>query len=249
MERGLYIAASGMLAQQVRQDQIANDLANSSTPGYKADRAARRSFEDMLLQNSQTGRDGRVAEHGRPRSRAIVTSLTQGPLQQTGDPLDIALDGAGFLAVATAAGVRYTRDGQLIDRRQRPPSTVTGYLVLGTTGSRSRSDRVRTPDELSIDKRGAVSVGGRTVGTPGRGVADRRHQGGRHPLHRHAPAPAGRHDRPAGLPRGLRRRARPGDGGHDRLVPLPTRPAQRVSSRSTTDAGPRRQLGRQRHRA
>ncbi len=42
MERGLYIAASGMLAEQIRQDQIANDLANASTPGYKGDRTAQR---------------------------------------------------------------------------------------------------------------------------------------------------------------------------------------------------------------
>jgi len=55
MERGLYIAASGMLAEQVRQDQIANDLANGSTPGYKADRATQRSFGDILLANSVTG--------------------------------------------------------------------------------------------------------------------------------------------------------------------------------------------------
>ena len=44
MDRGLYIAASGMLAEQIRQDQIANDLANASTPGYKGDRTAQRSF-------------------------------------------------------------------------------------------------------------------------------------------------------------------------------------------------------------
>ncbi|MEA2467721.1 MAG: flagellar basal-body rod protein FlgF, partial [Thermoleophilaceae bacterium] len=46
MERGLYIAASGMLSEMVRQDQIANDLANASTPGYKSDRATQRSFGD-----------------------------------------------------------------------------------------------------------------------------------------------------------------------------------------------------------
>ena len=55
MERGLYIAASGMLAEQVRQNQIANDLANSSTPGYKADRSSQQAFGDLLLQNSATG--------------------------------------------------------------------------------------------------------------------------------------------------------------------------------------------------
>jgi flagellar basal-body rod protein FlgF len=141
MERGLYIAASGMLAQQVRQDQIANDLANASTPGYKADRAAQASFEDMLLQNSQTGEVVGSMSMGAHVAR-IVTSLQQGPLQQTGDPLDVALQGDGFLAVSTAAGTRYTRDGQ--------PITATG---------------IRTPDDLSISQGGVVSVRGRTVGT------------------------------------------------------------------------------------
>ena len=52
MDRGLYIAASGMLAEQIRQDQIANDLANASTPGYKADRTAQRTFGELLLSSS-----------------------------------------------------------------------------------------------------------------------------------------------------------------------------------------------------
>ena len=55
MDRGLYLAASGMLAEQVRQNQIANDLANASTPGYKADRTTQQSFGSMLLGNSVTG--------------------------------------------------------------------------------------------------------------------------------------------------------------------------------------------------
>src|SRR6201999_3951569 len=55
MDRGLYIAPSGMLAEQTRQDQIANDLANASTSGYKADRTVTRSFGSLLLDNSRTG--------------------------------------------------------------------------------------------------------------------------------------------------------------------------------------------------
>ena len=55
MERGLYIAASGMLAEMARQDQLANDLANASTPGYKADRVSQRSFGDLMLSNSTDG--------------------------------------------------------------------------------------------------------------------------------------------------------------------------------------------------
>ena len=55
MDRGLYLAASGMLAEQLRQDQIANDLANASTAGYKAERTTQQSFGEMLLTNSVTG--------------------------------------------------------------------------------------------------------------------------------------------------------------------------------------------------
>ena len=56
MDLGLYIAASGMLAEQIRQDQIANDHANASTPGCKGDRTAQRSFSDLLFASSTTGR-------------------------------------------------------------------------------------------------------------------------------------------------------------------------------------------------
>lgn len=56
MDRGLYIAASGMLAEQVREHQIANDLANASTPGYRADRTSQRGLGDLLLADGANGR-------------------------------------------------------------------------------------------------------------------------------------------------------------------------------------------------
>ena len=55
MERGLYIAASGMVSEMARQDLISNDLANASTAGYKSDTAVQGSFGELLLQNTQTG--------------------------------------------------------------------------------------------------------------------------------------------------------------------------------------------------
>ena len=55
MDTGLYIAASGMLAQQVREDQLANDLSNASTPGYKTDASVQSDFGSMLLANTATG--------------------------------------------------------------------------------------------------------------------------------------------------------------------------------------------------
>ena len=129
MDRGLYIAASGMLAEQIRQDQIANDLANASTPGYKADRTSQRSFNDLLLANSATG-----ATVG-PQSTAvqvdrIVTDFSGRPLRETGEPLDFAIQGDGFFAVQTAQGVRYTRNGQCALDAQGRLVTASGDPVL-----------------------------------------------------------------------------------------------------------------------
>jgi flagellar basal-body rod protein FlgG len=164
MERGLYIAASGMLAEQVRQDQLANDLANASTPGYKGDKSEQSSFSDLLLWNSNTGAPVGSLSMG-SRITKVVTDLSQGPLQSTGNPLDIALAGSGFLAVATGSGVRYTRDGQLVVDGRGRLTTATGDLVLGTSGKPITVGQVSDPSQISINQRGTVKVGARTVGT------------------------------------------------------------------------------------
>src|SRR5215475_9340320 len=105
MERGLFIAESGMLAELTRQDQIANDLANASTPGYKADRSAQQSFDQLLLVDRSMGQP--VGPLGPGAGIAeIKTDLSQGPLKETDEPLDVALSGDGYLAVKTTAGVR-----------------------------------------------------------------------------------------------------------------------------------------------
>ena len=103
MERGLYIAASGMIAEQMRQDQIANDLANASTPGYKADRVTQKSFADLLLSNSTTGQVVGPLGMGVGADK-MVTDVSPQPLRDTGEPLDLAIAGEGFFAVQTAPG-------------------------------------------------------------------------------------------------------------------------------------------------
>ena len=133
MDRGLYIAASGMLAEQIRQDQIANDLANASTPGYKADRTSQRTFKDLLLQNSVTG-----ATVG-PQSTAvqvdqITTDFSAEPVKDTGEPLDFAIVGDGFFAVQTTQGTRYTRNGQFALDTQGRLVTNAGDPVLDANG-------------------------------------------------------------------------------------------------------------------
>ena len=130
MDRGLYIAASGMLAEQVRQDQIANDLANASTAGYKADRTTQQSFGSLLLTNSLTG--GTIGSQTTAvQVTGTVTDFTPQPLKDTGEPLDFAVNGDGFFAVRTNQGTRYTRDGQFAANAQGQLTTATGNLVLG----------------------------------------------------------------------------------------------------------------------
>ena len=134
MDRGLYIAASGMLAEQVRQDQIANDLANASTPGYKADRTAQRDFGSLLLANSTTGRT--VGTQGtRVAADVVQTDWTPQPSRDTGEPLDFAITGEGFFAVQSDQGVRYTRDGQFTTSAQGTLATTDGAVVLGRDGN------------------------------------------------------------------------------------------------------------------
>jgi flagellar basal-body rod protein FlgG len=133
MDRGLYIAASGMLAEQIRQDQIANDLANASTPGYKADRTSQRTFNDLLLANSTTG------QTVGPQSTAvqvdkITTDFTAAPVKDTGEPLDFAIVGDGFFALQTPQGTRYTRNGQFSLDAQGRLVTAAGNAVLDANG-------------------------------------------------------------------------------------------------------------------
>ena len=132
--RGLYIAAGGMLSEMVRQNQIANDLANASTPGYKSGRATQRSFGDLLLANSRTGQ---VVGHLGLGVRVdrIHTDLSPGPLRLTNEPLDFAVAGEGFFAVRTPQGIRFTRNGQFTVSPRGTLVTQLGAEVLGRGGA------------------------------------------------------------------------------------------------------------------
>ena len=133
MERGLYIAASGMIAEQTRQDLLANDLANVSTPGYKSDRATQREFEEMLLRNSETGQGIGGLGMGVGIDRQ-ATDFRPQPTRRTDEPLDFAIAGEGFFAVQGADGVRYTRNGRFTASPDGVLTTATGETVLGRNG-------------------------------------------------------------------------------------------------------------------
>lgn len=134
MERGLYIAASGMLAEQRRQDQISNDLANAATPGYKADRSTQQSFGEMLLANNRTGQVVGSLGLG-VQIDETVTDWTPQAARQTDDPLDFAIQGEGFFAVRTGEGVFYTRNGQFTLSPQGILTTSRGDIVMGKNGA------------------------------------------------------------------------------------------------------------------
>lgn len=173
MERGLYIAASGMLAEGVRQDLISHDLANASTPGYKADRVSARGFGDMLLTESTSG--AQVGRLGAGVSIARqVTDLSPGPVRDTAEPLDFAIEGDGFFAVRTADGVRYTRNGQFQASADGTLVTAQGDRVLGRDGrpvAVGRDGRVAAGAVDVVVLRNVRKEGeAHFMGTPARGV-------------------------------------------------------------------------------
>ena len=133
MERGLYIAASGMLSEMQRQDLIANDLANASTPGYKADRTSQHSFAEILLENRRTGQE--IGSLGTGVSIASqVTDLAPQAARETGEPLDFAITGEGFFGVQTADGLRFTRNGRFMADGQGRLTDQLGNQIVGRDG-------------------------------------------------------------------------------------------------------------------
>ena len=127
MLSGLNTAAAGMAAQQQRMDAVANDLANANTTGYKHQRVG---FRDLVYE--QTGRSS--AQGVRTGSGAAAVdagrAFGQGSLQRTDRPLDVAIQGEGFLRVRLADGRdALTRDGGLHIDGNRRLVTATGALV------------------------------------------------------------------------------------------------------------------------
>jgi flagellar basal-body rod protein FlgG len=147
MDLGLNIAASGMLAEQIREDQLSSDLANASTPGYKPDTAVQSDFGTLLLSNTMTGQTvGTIDTNVEVTKQA--TNMTQGLIQPTGQPLDFAISGTGFFAVKTANGTEYTRNGQFSPNAQGQLVDQFGDEVLSPTGG-----------SITVSAKGTVPAG------------------------------------------------------------------------------------------
>lgn len=157
MLEGLYSAAAGMEAQQTQLDAISNDIANADTPGYQAEKVG---FEDLLYTTDNDDPSTAIVGSG-ARAATVGFSQAQGSLQQTGNPLDLALTGSGYFQVRLAdGGLGLTRNGTFQLNAAGQITTSTGMeLVPPITLPKGTR-----PSEISIAANGTVSVGARRVG-------------------------------------------------------------------------------------
>jgi flagellar basal-body rod protein FlgG len=157
MLEGLYSAAAGMEAQQEQLNAISNDLANVSTSGYKSERVA---FSDLLY--SPVNIAGTVSSDGAGASAKVIgRSEAQGSIQETGEPLDMAIEGPGYFEVTRANGQKaLTREGTF--------GVDASGTIVNSEGNRL-DPPIKLPagvsaSEVSIGPEGTVTAGKRTLG-------------------------------------------------------------------------------------
>jgi len=155
MDNALYVGLSKQMVLRRELDIAANNMANVDTTGFKA---------ESLIVNDDPVSLPRAPRGSTPVQYAldngVARNFAQGPLQQTGAPLDMAIEGQGFFQVQTADGVRYTRDGRFTTDAQGRVITQQGDPVLDASGS-----------PISLNSQGGTPQIGRdgtiTQSTPG----------------------------------------------------------------------------------
>ena len=153
MENASLVGLSRQIALSRELDVVANNIANINTNGYKSDSTV---FQEFLMPGVRAsefrGADRTVSF---VHDRATWLDLSQGPVQQTGNPLDVAISGNAFLTVQTPRGERYTRNGALQINSQGQLVTSEGLQVVGTNGPIVFQPNDR---EISIGIDGTISV-------------------------------------------------------------------------------------------
>jgi len=157
MNSGLYSALSGNIAAMKRMDIISNNLANVNTPGYKKDKML---FESMLAgaANPPAVPQGATAD---PilQKESVYIDYGAGPVSQSGNPLDLAIDGDGFFMIQTPSGTAYTRQGNFRLGADGTLVTSDGYPVMSQNGP------IRIQGgTVEIDAKGVVMVDGSEFG-------------------------------------------------------------------------------------
>ncbi|ADV82637.1 flagellar hook-basal body protein [Terriglobus saanensis] len=153
MDSGLYAAYNGLLARTQALDTAANNLSNTNTVGFRAQRDY---FRGVLAGMPPGDLESQVGDA--VNSFGILggntLDLSQGEITATGNPLDLALDGSGFFAVQTTHGTRYTRDGGFLRAADGTLETRRGDGVLDATGK-----KIIVPSgEVQVGGDGTISV-------------------------------------------------------------------------------------------
>lgn len=154
MIRGIYQNSSAMQLLENKVDVIANNLANTSTAGYKRRDV---SFQQMI--EAEQALDRNMLKVKLPDGfTPTYTDNSDGRLKQTGNPLDIALSGKGFFQVQTDNGLAYTRDGNFKINSEGQMVTPDGYKVMGNSGPIEING-----SKVDVDQSGQISVDGKIV--------------------------------------------------------------------------------------
>jgi len=155
MANGIYVAASGATAKLKQLDIVANNLANTSTPGFKTDAVT---FREVLVDKTLNQDDQDRSFVQIDKSSAYMKT---GAMRQTGNALDLGIQGDGFLKVQTDKGVRLLRDGRLRMNTNGALLTFNGDEVLGREDKPVVIPPTATP---VIDEKGQIWSGGENVG-------------------------------------------------------------------------------------
>lgn len=167
MNRSLWIAKTGMDAQQTQMDVISNNLSNVSTNGFKRSRAV---FEDLLYQTMRQPGAQSSQQTQLPSGLQIGTGVrpvaterifTQGNLQQTGNEKDVAIQGAGFFQVMMPDGTTaYTRDGSFQTDNQGQLVTSSGFVIQPaiTIPADAQSISIARDGTVSVKQPGSVAL-------------------------------------------------------------------------------------------
>ncbi len=159
MLNGIYTLTRGMIATERGKDILTNNLANSSTVGFKADQAVYQSFPEILM--SRLDEKGEQVIGSKGTGSKLVDSYTDfrpGSLQQTDNPLDVALEGPGFFIVQAPWGLAYTRDGHFTQDTFGRIVNHEGYPVLGQGGFIETDGR-----RVAIGEDGIVLIDGEEI--------------------------------------------------------------------------------------
>jgi flagellar basal-body rod protein FlgF len=155
MDQLTVTAASGMRSRLEALDLLANNISNSGTTGYKADRE---------FYNLYTSADAET-QSTLPNIERNWIDFSQGVVKETGNPLDVALAGRGFLAADSPGGVVYTRNGSLRLSSKGVLETSDGYpLRANTRSGRIQAQPAAAAGPLQIEKDGSVLQGGQELG-------------------------------------------------------------------------------------